>query len=175
MLGLIEKGKRGMMTNAYKVTTAPALLLVGLLAATGCQQGGTSDFGAKTGVGAALGAAGGGLLGAAAGGGATGIAAGVLLGGLLGGATGSYLDDQDRRTAAATTQQALNNQPSGTTTQWKNPDSGNSGSVTPVRTYQTATGQYCREFEQTVTIGGKPQKSYGTACRQPDGSWQIVS
>ena len=164
-----------MMTNAHKVATTPALLLVGLLAATGCQQGGTSDFGPKTGVGAALGAAGGGLLGAAAGGGATGIAAGVLLGGLLGGATGSYLDDQDRRTAAATTQQALNDKPSGTTTAWRNPDSGNSGSVTPVRTYQTATGQYCREFEQTVTIGGKPQKSYGTACRQPDGSWQIVS
>ena len=46
------------MTNAHKVLgTTPALLLVGLLAATGCQQGGTSDFGPKTGVGAALGAA----------------------------------------------------------------------------------------------------------------------
>ena len=91
----------------------------------------SSDFGPKTGIGAALGAAGGGLLGAAAGGGATGIAAGVLLGGLVGGATGSMLDDQDKRTAAATTQQALEDKPSGTTTTWKNPDSGNSGSVTP--------------------------------------------
>jgi surface antigen len=164
-----------MMTNARRAIALPVLLVVGLLATSGCQQDGSSGFGPKTGVGAALGAAGGGLLGAAAGGGATGIAAGVLLGGLVGGATGSMLDDQDRRTAAATTQRALNNQPSGTTTAWHNPDSGNSGSVTPVRTYQTATGQYCREFEQTVTIGGKPQKSYGTACRQPDGSWQIVS
>ena len=95
-----------------------------------------SDFGPKTGIGAALGAAGGGLLGAAAGGGATGIAAGVLLGGLLGGATGSVLDDQDRRTAANTTQQALESKPSGTTSTWTNPDTGHSGSVTPIRTYQ---------------------------------------
>ena len=25
----------------------------------------------------------------------------------------------------------------------------------------------------TVTIDGKQQKSYGTACRQPDGSWKV--
>jgi surface antigen len=164
-----------MKTMARKVVLLPAAVVVALVTVTGCQQDGSSSFGPKTGIGAALGAAGGGLLGAAAGGGATGIAAGVLLGGLVGGATGSLLDDQDKRAAAATTQKALNDQPSGTSTSWRNPDSGNSGSVTPVRTYQTATGQYCREFEQTVTIGGKPQKSYGTACRQPDGSWQIVS
>jgi surface antigen len=164
-----------MMANARKTIVLPAVLLAAL--ATGsCQDGGgSSDFGPKTGIGAALGAAGGGLLGAAAGGGATGIAAGVLLGGLLGGATGSVLDDQDRRTAANTTQQALESKPSGTTSTWTNPDTGHSGSVTPIRTYQASNGQYCREYEQSVTIGGKPQKSYGTACRQPDGSWQIVS
>ena len=71
----------------------------------------------------------------------TGIAAGVLLGGLLGGATGSYLDDQDKRTAANTTQQALDSKPSGTTTTWTNPDSSHSGSVTPLRTYQANNGQ----------------------------------
>ena len=165
-----------MSKRAHAALMFPAVLAAAL-ATTSCQEGGTSgsDFGPKTGIGAALGAAGGGLLGAAAGGGATGIAAGVLLGGLLGGATGSYLDDQDKRTAANTTQQALDSKPSGTTTTWTNPDSGHSGSVTPLRTYQANNGQFCREFEQSVTIGGKPQKSYGTACRQPDGSWQTVS
>jgi surface antigen len=170
------EGLLRLMTQPRRGIVFPVIVLAAL--GTGaCQQGadGTSSFGPKTGIGAALGAAGGGLLGAAAGGGATGIAAGVLLGGLLGGATGSYLDDQDKRTAAATTQQALDSKPSGTTTTWRNPDSGNSGSVTPIRTYQADNGRYCREYEQTVTIGGKPQKSYGTACRQPDGTWQIVS
>lgn len=164
------------MANARKTIVLPAVLLAAL--ATGsCQDGssGGSDFGPKTGIGAALGAAGGGLLGAAAGGGPVGIAAGVLLGGLVGGATGSVLDDQDRRTAARTTQQALESKPSGATTTWTNPDTGHSGSVTPTRTFQAASGQYCREYEQTVIIGGKSQRSYGTACRQPDGSWQLTS
>jgi surface antigen len=44
--------------------------------------------------------------------------------------------------------------------------------VTPVRTYQ-AGGTYCREFQSNVTIDGKPDKAYGTACRQPDGSWKV--
>ena len=55
------------------------------------------------------------------------------------------------------------------------PDSGNTGAVTPVRTYQTSTGQYCREYTQTITIGGEKHKSYGTACRESDGSWKIVN
>jgi surface antigen len=44
--------------------------------------------------------------------------------------------------------------------------------VTPVRTYQSG-GTYCREFQSNVVIGGKDEKAYGTACRQPDGSWKI--
>ena len=69
---------------------APAALVIAVLA-TGCQNG-QSDFGPKTGVGAALGAAGRGLLAAAVGGSGAGIAAGVLLGGLAGGALASSLD-----------------------------------------------------------------------------------
>jgi len=70
---------------------------------------------------------------------------------------------------------ALESTASGTATTWKNPDSGHSGAVTPKRTYQTASGQYCREYTQTINVGGKKQQSYGTACRQPDGQWKIVS
>ena len=44
----------------------------------------------------------------------------------------------------------------------------------PVETYQTSSGQYCREYLQTVVIGGQQQQAYGTACRQPDGSWKII-
>ncbi len=35
-------------------------------------------------------------------------------------------------------------------------------------------GEYCREFEATVTINGRPQPSHGIACYRPDGTWQIV-
>lgn len=28
-----------------------------------------------------------------------------------------------------------------------------------------------REYQTTITIGGKPHEAYGTACLRPDGSW----
>lgn len=49
-----------------------------------------------------------------------------------------------------------------------------SGSVTTVRQGTSTSGRQCREFQQRVTIGGKTEEAYGTACRQPDGSWEIV-
>jgi surface antigen len=132
-----------------------------------------ADAGPKTAVGAVGGAAAGGLIGAAAGGGTEGIIGGALLGGLLGGAIGNALDQRDREHAARTYQQSLETSRTGTTSTWHNPDSGHSGSITPTRTYESASGQYCREFQQTVTVGGQTEEAYGTACRQPDGSWQI--
>jgi hypothetical protein len=30
----------------------------------------------------------------------------------------------------------------------------------------------CREYQTTITIGGKDEKAYGRACRQPDGTWK---
>jgi surface antigen len=171
-IGQQAQGTEPVMAASARPLPAAALAIVVL--AAGCQDG-QSDFGAKTGVGAALGAAGGGLLAAAVGGGGTGIAAGALLGGLAGGALGSTLDARDRQISAQNSQNALETVPAGTTTTWKNPDSGNSGTLTPTRTYQNNSGQYCREFQQTITIGGQQEQSFGTACRQPDGSWRIVS
>jgi hypothetical protein len=41
--------------------------------------------------------------------------------------------------------------------------------------YQTPQGQYCREYQGTLNIGGHPQPSYGTACLQPDGTWRLMN
>jgi surface antigen len=62
----------------------------------------------------------------------------------------------------------------GETVVWNNPETGNSGTITPTREGQTDAGEYCREYQQTVTIDGQTERAYGTACRQPDGSWRIV-
>ena len=148
------------------------LAIIPMLALAGC---GTTGFGKKTGLGAALGAAGGGLIGAAANGGATGILAGVLLGGLAGGAIGNSLEQTDRRLAQENAQLALERKRKGQTTAWRNPDSGNSGTFTPTRTFQTRNGTFCREYQQTITVGGQEERGFGTACRQPDGSWQLQS
>ena len=151
----------------------PTLALVLLLTTALAACVGPAMPGPKTQLGAATGAAAGGLLGAAAGGKTTGILAGVLLGGLAGGAIGSALDAADREYAVNNSYYALERTPAGTTSTWRNPDSGNSGSVTPTHTYETDAG-YCREFEQTIRVGGRTERGYGTACRQPDGSWRIV-
>lgn len=37
------------------------------------------------------------------------------------------------------------------------------------------TGDFCREYQSTVMVGGMRQSSYGTACLQPDNSWRIVN
>jgi len=54
-------------------------------------------------------------------------------------------------------------------------DANASGSVSVLRDGHSSDGQYCREFQQTVTIGGRSEQGYGTACQQPDGSWRIVN
>ena len=41
--------------------------------------------------------------------------------------------------------------------------------------YQAPNGQYCREYQTTVYVAGRPQPSYGTACLQPDGVWRVVN
>ncbi len=52
---------------------------------------------------------------------------------------------------------------------------GASGAVTVTRDGTTTSGRYCREYQQEVTIGGRTERAYGTACQQPDGSWEIIS
>lgn len=54
-------------------------------------------------------------------------------------------------------------------------EDGRSGSVTAVRDGVTDDGRQCREFRQNVVIDGRDTEAYGTACLQPDGSWEVVN
>jgi len=155
------------MSRSMLQTTAVIMLLV--VAVTGCA---TIEEYPKASIGALGGAAFGGLIAAAAGGGGAAIAGALIGGALLGGFAGNALDQRDKRLAAEAQPRALETAPSGKPVAWTNPDSGHTGTVTPVRTYQSG-GTYCREFRSNVTIDGKPDKAYGTACRQPDGSWKV--
>ncbi len=123
-------------------------------------------------VGAGAGAAIGSLIGKG-GGNIAAIAIGGLLGGYLGNRIGAQLDERDQLAAGQAGRQALT-APVGQTITWNNPESGHSGTVTPVRDGTDSTGAYCREYQQTVVIGGQTQQAYGTACRQPNGDWKIV-
>jgi len=149
-----------------------AVLLV--VAMVGCEAGGMR-MGTGTATGSLGGAAAGGLLGAALGGGSTGIASGVLIGGLLGAGVGQMLDQRSQQIQSQTVSRTLETAQSGTTTSWVNPDNGNRGTVTPLRTFRGQDGNYCREFQQSVVIEGQSQQLTSTACRQPDGSWRTQS
>jgi surface antigen len=100
-------------------------------------------------------------------------AVGAGLGALAGGYIGGQLDKADREAAERTCQRALESGRSGQVVEWRNPDKGTCVQIVPQAAVQTPRG-YCREFQQTIIVGGKPQQAYGTACRQPDGAWQIV-
>jgi surface antigen len=143
------------------------------LAVSGC---GTADNPKTTG-GAIIGGLGGALLGSAFGKG-TGqliaVGVGTLAGAMIGSSVGKTLDEADRAEIQRA-ERAATTAPMGQTINWNNPSTGNSGSITPVRDGNHTDGRYCREFQQTVEIDGKLEKGYGTACRQPDGSWQIMS
>lgn len=150
--------------------TLPTFLMLALVA---CEN---SQYGQKQTGGAIIGAIGGGLLGSQLGGGKgtlAATAAGTLLGAWLGSEGGKSLDRADRLAMQHTSQRALETQPDRQVSTWSNPNTGHSGSVTPTRTYQTAQGQNCREYQQTVVIGGQTESAYGTACRQRDGTWKI--
>lgn len=54
-------------------------------------------------------------------------------------------------------------------------EGGASGSVVATREGASTSGRYCREFQQNVTVGGRTEQAYGTACMNPDGTWQVVS
>ena len=103
------------------------------------------------------------------------VAVGTLAGAWLGGEVGKSLDKADQAYLERSTRESLEYSKNGTALSWNNPDSGNSGSVTPKQTFQRADGQFCREFEQTVNVAGKKDTAVGRACREPDGSWKIVS
>ncbi len=85
------------------------------------------------------------------------------------------LAQPERQAMSDTLQYSLENNPTDQASDWVNPDTGRAGTVVPTRTFTGSAGQPCREFVTTITIGGQNQQGYGTACRQSDGSWQLVS
>jgi len=143
-----------------------SLALAATMLVAGCQEVRNEHVG--MGVGGALG----GLLGAQVGGGTgqlAATAAGALLGAYIGGNVGRTMDEVDRMK----THRVLEGNPTGQTSSWQNPDSGNAYEVTPTRTYERG-GRPCRDYTTEAWIDGQRETVRGTACREPDGTWRAV-
>jgi len=83
----------------------------------------------------------------------------------------NYLNEAQQREHEAA-QIAATTAPIGERIIWQ--EGGASGSVVATREGTTPSGRYCREFQQDVSIGGRNEEAYGTACRNPDGSWEVI-
>ena len=82
-------------------------------------------------------------------------------------------DDADRVAAQKATQR-VTTAPIGQQVTWNNAQSGNSGTLVPVRDVYASNGAYCREVQQTTVLDGQRQQAYTKLCQQPDGSWKIT-
>jgi len=126
-------------------------------------------------------------------------ALGAVLGGVVGGVVGSQVGKGDGRTAATVigtvvgilvgqsigrsmdaadqncTSQALEYVPDGQPVAWNNPDQQGDYVVTPRKTWRNDSGAYCREYITQATVAGQRQQTYGSACRQPDGTWRVAN
>lgn len=159
------------MTNKNNTWKPGVVAVAAALALAGCQAGPRQATGTLVGAGL------GGLVGSHFGHGSGRLAAtaiGTFAGAVIGSEIGRSMDRADRayyQNAAARAQSA----PVGETITWNNPESGNHGSITPTREgVHRETGAYCREYQQEIVVGGRVERGYGQACRQPDGSWKII-
>lgn len=163
------------MNIIFKSLTA-GILAVSLSACDDGVSGG--NYNNQAILGGITGAVAGGALGSTIGKG-RGRTAAITIGALLGGAAGyeigRSLSSQDRASLSDTTYQSLAYDQDYSPRSWNSSDSDYYGSVTPTRTYEDRYGQTCRQFEQTIYIEGRRETGRGTACRNQDGSWQIVS
>jgi surface antigen len=158
---------QGVDMIASKARLAVAIAALTTLLA-GCGSVGGPNQTAGTVIGGVLG----GAVGSQIGGGSGRTVAtviGALIGANIGANVGRSMDGNDRYRTAQVFETSRTGQPS----TWVNPDSRNEYTVTPTRTYE-AQGAPCREFTMRAVVGGQPDNVYGTACRQPDGSWRIL-
>jgi len=78
------------------------------------------------------------------------------------------LTKNDVMIATLLLQRTLDHAPDGTTRRWTNDESGHSGSITPVRSYIAATGQYCRDYRELIVVDGEDRKFTYSACRDEE-------
>ena len=73
---------------------------------------------------------------------------------------------------AGAVQQALEASRSGESTAVGGRTAPVSGSITPIRTYRSKSGHWCREFEERLRLGQTDLVRTAIACRTPTGEWR---
>lgn len=83
----------------------------------------------------------------------------------------SRLSDGDAAMAAAALQAGLARSGDGETLTWDSGETRAAGAVTPLATYVTSTGYFCREYRESLHVGERRESATGTACLNEAGTW----
>jgi surface antigen len=81
------------------------------------------------------------------------------------------LAESDVNLASRLIQTTLESTPDGATRRWTNQQTGNSGEITPLRTYVSEDGSFCRDYREELAIAGDAGRFYHTACRDDSAGW----
>ena len=157
-----------------------------LFALTSCSKNNMGEQNVNFGglAGAVVGAITGGFAGAEFGGGlgqTLFISAGAMSGASIGYGAGTILHASDQAAYDTNARMALNTLENGLVSEWKNPDTGNSGIFIPTKTYLASNGRSCRSYRATLALKAQKEQSgiiryqEGMACQQLDGSWRSIS
>lgn len=95
----------------------------------------------------------------------------ALGGGLV---AGIDLDARDRRSALQAEYRALEHTPNGQQVVWRSSDPALYGEVVAAQPYRVGS-QDCRQYTHKVYSGGQQKIMRGTACRNGDGSWTLLT
>jgi len=95
------------------------------------------------------------------------------LGGGLVGSSQAELSGQERGQALEAEYKALEYAQVGQPTMWGDLQ-GRHGEVRAATPYRVGS-QDCRQYTHTLVLGSQPQVLRGTACRNADGSWTLLT
>jgi surface antigen len=98
----------------------------------------------------------------------------AMNGGLVGGQIGAGIGERDRRIALEAEYRALEYTQSGQPITWKSSSSSLYGTVVASQPYRVGS-QDCRQYSHTVYVSGQSRNARGTACRNADGSWTLLT
>ncbi len=94
--------------------------------------------------------------------------------GLLSDTPLSRFSDEDLSIFEAAVTEALESRPDGSSIPWENPNTGASGSVTPLNT-ERRDQRECRLLDIINRAEGRSGSARFWFCRNPDGIWKSVS
>ncbi len=98
----------------------------------------------------------------------------TMLGGLAAGPAGAALGDTERKTALEAEYRALEFSSTGQPVTWRSADGGHAGQVMAGAPYRVGS-QDCRQYSHTVSTRAGTETARGTACRNADGSWSLLT